>query len=96
MNSARRLGAQSLLFILGAVATLGCWVIAIFILFEAALADFRYGLSAWVIWGGLVPALGATVMFARTARLPITPASILLWPGLALMLSVAALAAVNS
>lgn len=82
---------ESIFFVLGAAATLGCWVVTLVLLLQAAYADFGSNTGAALIFVGLLPAFLSTAFFVRTARLARAPISIGVAPLIVVMMQVAAL-----
>ena len=91
MSATRHLGVQSMMFVLGAAAMLGSWVVVLIFLLQAAYAGFGGKTGSALVFAGLIPAALSTVFFVRTARLPRAPISIGIAPLVVVAMQIAAL-----
>lgn len=97
MSTARAVAAEGVLFVVGAVATLTCWIIVPIELLSVAMMGDLATPATWLLFvlGAVVPAIMAGGLFYRAARSSGTPVAMLAAPVVALAVALGSLAVLN-
>ncbi|MBB4101024.1 hypothetical protein [Sphingomonas kyeonggiensis] len=97
MNTARAVAAEGILFVIGAVATLTCWIIVPIELLSIAVMGDLATPATWLLFilGAVVPAIVASGLFYRAVRSSGTSAAMRAAPVVALAAALGSLAVLN-
>ena|GEM_PF-1898256 len=97
MSTARAVAAEGVLFVIGAVATLTCWIIVPIELLSVSMMGDLATPATWLLFllGAVVPAIVASGLFYRAVRSSGTPAAMLATPVVTLATALGSLAVLN-